>query len=172
MLFRSWGTWSSGSSGQVIAGSNSSSGSVSIYTSGIQRFQIDSSGYVTLPNQPCFRAQRTTSFIISAATEIAFNSILFNISSSYNSTTGRFTAPVSGRYYFHASLQAVTSSISNTINFYVNGVSVQYMANGWTISQPARGDISVSGILNLSAGDYVSVYATSSSSGKIGRAHV
>ena len=55
--------------------------------------------YVTNPYQPTFAArsdQATT-----AGNDIVWNYVDFNISSSYNSSNGRFTAPIAGYYYFH-----------------------------------------------------------------------
>lgn len=61
---------------------------------------VDNAGRVTMPYQPAFYA-RLTSGNISGAQTILFNSVLTNVGSHYNSSTGRFTAPIAGLYEFH-----------------------------------------------------------------------
>jgi hypothetical protein len=121
-------------------------------------------GRVTMPNQPKFRAARVNGFATTTYTEVTFESELFDDGSNYNTSNGRFTAPVAGTYFFRSALQPITIGIGVSINFYVNGVAYGYMAQGWNTNLPARSDISVSALLKLSAGDYVSVYAFSSAS--------
>lgn len=65
---------------------------------GVQRgVRIDSSGSLTVPNQPSFHAFRNAGSVSSTGIFIC-NSVTFNDGSHYNSSTGRFTAPVAGRY--------------------------------------------------------------------------
>jgi len=71
------------------------------YTNNAERLRIDGSGRVTMPSQPAFAAYRyTTGQTISADvwTTCIFNTERFDIGSNYNTSTGIFTAPVTGRY--------------------------------------------------------------------------
>ncbi len=71
------------------------------YTNNAERLRIDGSGRVTMPSQPAFAAYRyTTGQTISADvwTTCIFNTERFDIGSNYNTSTGIFTAPVTGKY--------------------------------------------------------------------------
>ncbi len=71
-------------------------------SSGTERMRIDSAGAVTMPSQPAFHAWRqATPQTLSAVTDtIVFNAERFDQNSDFDTTTGKFTAPVTGRYAF------------------------------------------------------------------------
>ena len=62
-----------------------------------ERMKIDSSGRVTMPYQPAFRAILITS-PNTAGNYLVFETVDYNIGNHYNSSTGVFTAPIAGRY--------------------------------------------------------------------------
>ncbi len=125
--------------------------------------QIDSAGRVTTPYQPTFFAYRTSDYTMNQTwTEMVFDSAKINIGSHYNTSNGRFTAPVSGVYEF-----GFTSIASNTATTFryalhkngsvesgrdelrldnVNGPT-QYATNGEFCRY-----------IQLSAGDYISIF--------------
>ena len=118
---------------------------------GTERMRIDSVGRVTMPYQPAFRAGRNQGHT-TAGNRIVFPNGYSNIGSNYNSTTGIFTAPVSGSYYFHAQLFTENNS----------SAQVQMRKNDakhiWTIySGGGYGNVSLSGVIELSTSDYVDV---------------
>ena len=85
-----------------------------------ERVRIDSSGYVTTPNQPRFCAEKNGSGSTTTtanATQV-FQSEAFDIGGHYNNSTGVFTAPVAGYYYFYC--QMLGGNNDNRVMFYFN----------------------------------------------------
>jgi hypothetical protein len=147
---------------------SSSTGNLTLYrragsTTGLKTLEVSrSNGYVTMPYQPAFFAHKGSDSIYGQSTQIAFDIIDFNRSSSYNSSTNLFTAPVAGAYSFSAHVQ------------YTNGTTNQYVGasfwvNGTLYSQGYQGQyttgahtvVSLRLVLNMSAGDTVGVYTAS-----------
>jgi hypothetical protein len=93
---------------------------------GTEVMRIDSSGRVTMPNQPSFYAHLTTLTNFSALAVINFGHEIFDTSNNYNTSNGRFTAPVTGLYQFNASFLIDTSQGIGAVNFRfrVNGTSI------------------------------------------------
>ena len=78
---------------------------LSFLTNNSSRMTVDTSGRVTKPFQPAFRARKTASQTIqnnSADIKVTFDTADTNIGSHYNTSTSRFTAPVAGWYHFNA----------------------------------------------------------------------
>ena len=126
-----------------------------------------------LCEQPCFRAQRqnasgTTQGFTST---ITFNREVIDLNADYDTSNGRFTAPVDGTYYFtHGGLGASGSSAS----VHNTGASwhLEYLKNGsrtgfqyyWYGGNPSAGgnqgwyvNSYLDLIITLSAGDYIQV---------------
>ena len=135
------------------------------------RLVVDTSGRVTMPYQPGFKANKISNLqSISAGvwTRVAFNSVGgtsgFNTGSAYSTSTNRFTAPVAGKYIFTASvnISAGTGGVMY-VDFGINGsnnagaeVNVAYPSGDTSIG--------TSVIVNLAANDTVEVdlYTTTS----------
>jgi len=119
---------------------------------------IDSSERVLMPNNPVFFAYRAS--VSPTNSIIVFNATYgLNVGSHYNTSNGKFTAPVAGSYAFTASTLANPVSITR-INFRQNGSSrgAQARLDGGTLGGYAFGTIQV--ILSLSKDDYVEVFGT------------
>ena len=142
---------------------------LSLSTNGGGELRIDASGRVTKPSQPSFHATNTTIGQINTDSygTIVFNDVTnngnHNIGGHYNTSNGRFTAPVSGRYLICA--RSLTNSTANSnpyvvIMIRINGNYIGYLGHNHTDSWIME---SYTGILNLSTNDYVDVYVEQAS---------
>jgi hypothetical protein len=123
---------------------------------------IDKNGAVTKPYQPAFAAYNP--LVTSQGNDVIFSINRFNTGGHYNSSNGRFTAPVAGKYIFTYSLLMRNDSSYMRILFAINGVaSTSYgdslagggnsdAYSGWSYDYSA-----MSVILPLNAGDYVTI---------------
>ena len=115
-----------------------------------------------MKNQHAFFAADCSgiSFASSSSTKMIYQTELFDLSSAYNTTNGRFTAPEAGYYYFFANWRAPVASGNNCrcdISFYKNGTAFGAI-NG--MNQTNSNDYASYGtaVLNLVANDYIEVY--------------
>lgn len=109
------------------------------------------------PNQTAFFATASnTVFNLTAGQVYPFNTVALNIGNCFNTSTNRFTAPVSGIYLFTFSIYVNVSSAAwpgiykNGSQYNVNDAVVAY--NGNTAS-----GVSMSVLMSLAANDYVQV---------------
>ena len=71
------------------------------HTNGTTAQTVDSSGRINKPLQPSFHAYPSSSTNYTSADDvIIFGSTYHNIGSDYNTSTGKFTAPIAGNYLF------------------------------------------------------------------------
>lgn len=71
-----------------------------------EAINIDVNEIVTIPKQPAFLATADIQSNISSGTNLVFGTEVFDQNADYADSTGIFTAPVTGKYFFTASVQA------------------------------------------------------------------
>jgi hypothetical protein len=140
-----------------------------------ERMIISSAGYVTNPYNPSFLAGAATSSY-TVNNPVIFTATVYDTTSSYNTSNGRFTAPVSGTYFF-GSVVLVSGSTSGAQydfrlatsagNFYYGSpgrISYSNPGTSW-----GDGYISVGCYmtLKLNAGDYVYITFSTFGAGAI-----
>ena len=140
-----------------------------------QNLQINHDGHVTKPNQP--------SFLVAPANDgqtangyVTYTTVFHNTGTHYSTSTGKFTAPVTGYYNFGANYVGGAACENVFVRFYINGGVNQrgqhYSGggNGWGTGSPYM-SVDLSGTHTLlQAGDYVqlNISATGATQGQSG----
>jgi hypothetical protein len=124
--------------------------------SGSQTF---SSGTVRALTQPSFSAKmmNVSGVAIPINTDLPFDTVRHNVGNHFNTSTRRFTAPVAGSYFFSFHIFKFTQYANGTNTYWgfrVNGNEFLSTNHGLAGSD---GGQSLSAIIYLNAGDFVSV---------------
>ena len=137
---------------------------------GTTALTLDASGRPLTPLRPAFNVNSVSNgSSLANSSIIIFGTATTNIGSNYSTSTGIFTAPVSGFYCFQTTIlfQSLAASTSMTVTLGVNGLSgltynfgrTAYTANATGTS--GYSSVSGSASLALNAGDGVAVYNNS-----------
>jgi hypothetical protein len=135
-----------------------------------ERFKIDANGYVTKPNQPAFNIKKDSSeTVTSVGGIINFTNALLNTGNHYSTTTGLFTAPVSGVYYFAVKLLTPSDTTGGDIRLAINGTQNNNYA-GYGSTYNGHKQTMITNALYLNANDSVGVVSYSASQTFYGQA--
>ena len=150
----------SGNNYDAIAGTWTSN-SLRFYTSSVQRAVIHEAGYITMPNQPAFGVSKNNGYQADDNVYICDTTSgggLSNDGSHYNTSNGRFTAPVAGRYYFAFNVMTHDSGgvVQAWVAFRINGTIQLYSLGHKTGGYHTR--FCHAAIFKLAASDYVEAY--------------
>ena len=120
----------------------------------ITSLAIDASGRVTMPYQPSFYATcRGSGRPNGVSGDITYGNVKSNVGGHYNNGNGRFTAPISGNYFFTATILNQNSGAAQLWllkngSYFSSGIYLQhYDSTG-----------SVQAIVQMTAGDWVNAY--------------
>lgn len=140
------------------------------HTNGTTAATIDSSGNITQSQKVHFLASKSDSDVASTA-DIVFNNVIENVGSGYNSSTGVFTAPVAGLYFFSAGVTFTFASGTKSAGFFqsdntaYNIIAYASMASGNGEAQ----QVCLTMAKQMAVNDTVKVRVTAGSAG--GTAH-
>ena len=111
---------------------------------------------MNVPEQPIAVVEKTTNTSVSAASTqiIIFDELRRNHGSMYNTSNGRFTAPVAGNYLITVELAATGQSNIFHIGIYLNNGAITPLDPWVNYGDGQRGG-SRTLALNLAAGDYL-----------------
>ena len=128
----------------------------------VDRMRISKDGYVTQANRPAFDAGLSTG-AVSATNPIVFNNAQVNRANCYNTSNGRFTAPVTGLYFFYYG--GLKNNNSNVLRLKLRKGNGQYLNNSREFRLDENGgnygeNASMCIIVSLTANEYVQVYVT------------
>jgi hypothetical protein len=142
----------------LIFGADASGGTFQFNTVSTERMRIDSSGRVTTPAQPRFCVRTNVLYNAPASTtEMVHTSIVINVGSHYNTSTGRFTAPIAGYYRIWTCFHSVHTSGARH-HIAVNGGQVVGAGGGVISSTGDWRQTSLEYQVLLAAGDYISTF--------------
>ena len=152
-------------------------GTIQDPSNSITAMTIDSAGRVLQPAKPAFRAEKRASnqTYSGGQPKITFEHEVFDIGSNYDTSNSRFTAPVSGVYFFQSILRFVGDG--NTLDYgklmlFINGsinsdlfqfnIRADYMNNS---------HINGSCLVQLNANDYAEINVEMSGNNPVIHAH-
>jgi hypothetical protein len=129
--------------------------------------RIDSAGRVTIPDQPAFCVNGSPSQAGSGYEVHSFENTFMNTGNNYVNSTGRFTAPVAGKYLFTCGLWAVGNS-NEFMQIHLNGSG--HVA-GVHVHNTSASSGTVTVVLPMAANDYASISCRYSIEGSTPRNH-
>ena len=123
-------------------------------TNNTERMRIDASGRVTTPFVPAFsvNSRQINGFFNNVT--IIYKNVVHNNGSHYSTTSGRFTAPVAGRYFFSASAIASAASGNAQLGIRKNATLVQ---NNYIDLEALFTPVTVTAVVELAVNDFVDV---------------
>jgi len=152
-------------SGPVIRNenTNTSDNTLIVQKGSNNKFVIDGNGYITKPSQPSCMAYNAQGQMIGGGQIATFNSTRINNGSNYNSSNGRFTAPIAGQYLVAYSGLHDKQSGSDT-GFEIRINNGAFDGGEGYCNAVSQNMLAKTIILNMSANDYVSIYLRNGSS--------
>jgi len=152
---------------------NESTGTINLYTGGSVRMAINSDGQIAMAQQPYAQLAITGNIAVNANTsyEIVFNQVNYDTASAYNSSNGRYVAPVTGDYLCTLDAQTTGEVNGFHLGIGVNGTSPGTNFDFWNhTGDGVRGD-NIARVIRVTANQYISFwfYSTNSATLEVNR---
>ena len=127
---------------------------------------IDSTGRILTPARPCFSAYRnTTSGTYYDSGDLVFDATTVNVGSCYDTSNGRFTAPITGAYHISCVIGAIYDDNSGSKFASNDWVQLQLRIDGssgllvpkvsMSVSAAFEMGFTLSHVFQLTAGQYI-----------------
>ena len=118
-----------------------------------------------MKTMPSFFATRTSNVTVSnSPNALVFDNSVVNDGSCYSTSNGRFTAPVTGKYWLSTTVLTQLDTNGCDIRFSKNGtIMSEYAGFSMTGSGNAHRQTEITGIVSLTANDYITVNPFSTS---------
>ena len=146
---------------------NNTASDIEMRTASTTRLKVDGSGRVTMPYQPMVHvAKNNGAFTASSGVWIG-NRNDVNVGGHYNNSTGVFTAPVTGLYYFSFFILA---QANHNFDLGIRKNGSQYSESDFRCNNGAVSHnftLSGSVLMNLAQNDTADLYVTSNPGGTI-----
>jgi hypothetical protein len=128
------------------------------HTNGTTAFTINPSGYISNSKKVAFnaRANGTTQSFANGAEVTYFTNIELNNGNHYNTSNGRFTAPIAGYYFFFVNVLSANNNLLIDFRIAKNGT---YLQGGYSSDYNGHSQANGGAIVQLNPGDYVSVFS-------------
>ena len=135
------------------------------------RWKMTAAGYITTPSQPVYGGGRNAGHVANNQVYVADNAHT-NVGSHYNTSNGKFTAPVAGSYFLFGNIITHDSGSSDTYVWWAvrkNGSILKYFYDD---AEPGRHQqICGTMVITLAASDYIEWYIGNSSNQWYGSQH-
>jgi len=131
-------------------------GTIQDHANSTTAMTIDSAGRVLQPTKPVFNAFRPTGADIGSGNTYVFNDTSVNIGGGFNTSTGKFTAPIAGTYFFSTTCLTSSNAAANDLQIRVDGTNIAQARVD--VGSAAHNSISITVIATLTANQVVDVY--------------
>lgn len=126
----------------------------------------------SFPSQPCFSAELVSATKIGSSTGrvVRYENVLVNIGNHYNSSTGRFTAPLLGLYFISFHMVTNTSGGFRTLAV-ISRNGVNYLESTNEVTPGSGSDqrtLAASCLMYLNTNDYVEIQSTADTAANLG----